>query len=123
MTILGPDDPGKRKIGFTMCERNGVKIYPYDSVGHLSGIDPGRLWPILAEDGLREGTKVLVPGLMGGYHVMTVERDEHGVLSAKDEHLTAILKYGEDERGCWTCVALMNLRGVAKLDLLKLRSR
>jgi hypothetical protein len=118
LTVLPADDAAPLKLGWTCHERMGVEVYPYDPADHSEGgLDLEKLSPITEEGGLTEGMQVLVAGLLGGFHVMAVRRDEHGVLSAKGERLTGILRFGEDDRGCWVCLGLVNMRAIEKLEL------
>lgn len=104
--VLGPDDPKQEPLGWKMYERLGTTICKRDAIGTP-----------LKENELAVGDEVLVPGLFGGYHVMTVEgRGDPGRMGAQNEALMAILALDHDE---WVCVALINLRGVSKLTTEK----
>lgn len=120
LRVLPADDPKGRTIGFTCREYNGVRIHRYDGAtperdddGHWIGLEP-----ITEQGGIKAGDKVLVHGLFGELYIMDVEANEHGTLHAKGERLTGILKFGEDDRNCWVCLGLVNLRGVTKMELM-----
>ena len=107
LTVL-PADPEQKPIGFVCHEYMGARVYKM-----LDGVPVEE--PLKNRDDIRVGTELAVPALMGGYHVMTVEKDEYGQFTAKGGHLSAILRFGEDDRQCWVCVGLVNLGAVRKL--------
>jgi len=105
------DKPDEIKLAWTVEEQLGVEI-----------CKPGSTQTRLGRFDLCEGDEVLVPGLMGGYHVMTVTRDQYGEVSAKGEQLMAALEFDEDRgAGAWVCVGLINLRGIEKLTVAEAR--
>ena len=110
LTVL-PADPPRKTLGFTIREFLGHEIY------FREGFDPEDRQPITTKDGLKVGDEILVKALVPGYHIMTVEADKYGELSARSEEMMAVLKFGEDGRESWTCIGLVNLRGLKKLEL------
>lgn len=125
IVVLGPDDPNQRKIGLVVCEREGGEVFLFEEGREYKPGPNGRLdlEPILSQDVLKPGVKVLVPFITGGYHRMTVVKDSYGVLYAEnydDEGkpvLSANLVFDADDRHCWTSSLTMNLRGLKKLGL------
>jgi hypothetical protein len=113
LTVIPADDPKMRTIGWTVTERNGVTLFKFDAAG---GID---IRPLLSLADLVEGDEIAVAALTGGYHKMTVKKDEEGKLMGCNDSLLAILRFAEDDRKCWTCVGLINTRGLAKLDVTR----
>jgi len=109
VTVFGPDDPNQKPLGWMMYERRGTSIYKFDD-DFRCGVAKH---PIKKGE-LAAGDEVVVPGLFGDYHLMTVERDELGKMSARNAALLASLDLDQDE---WVCIALINLRGVEKLTL------
>ncbi len=112
VTVLPADDPRRRVIGLPLViEHLGVPIMRIRPRGGLS--------PFEGEDSLGVGQEVLVPSMFQeGYIPMVAQMNEDGSLVAKTQsgQTLAILKY-ESERKCWTCVGLVNLRGLKKLQL------
>lgn len=120
LTVLPADDPSKREIGLVIRERNGVEIHKFEEGRKYERDEDGRwkdLAPITEEGDLRAGDKILVPGLMGELFVMSVEADKYGALTARGEHLSAVLEFGKDDRHAWVCVGLINLRGLQRLEI------
>lgn len=112
LTVLPADEPNKPTIGWTMTERNGVQITK----------SPEAEDPITDRDGIKVGDTVYVPAMFGeGHYVMKIEADDHGgELYARSEGgLLGILEFGADDRNAWTCIGLVNPRGVTKLSLTK----
>lgn len=115
LTVLPADDVKQEKLGWTVREYLGCEVYPYkpDAEGKL----PPQLEPIKTEDGLKEGMQILVPSLVGGFHIMTVMKEDNE-LYARGEKLMGALEFAkEDGRNAWVCVGLINMRGVEKLEL------
>jgi hypothetical protein len=115
-TVLGADDLDP-KVTFTIRERQGTPVFKFRAEDHPDAIDAAKLADITREDGLVPGDKILVPGLMGGYHLLTVEAHPEGGLSAKNDSLLAILEFGKDDRGAWVCTGLVNKRVLSKLRI------
>lgn len=113
-TVLGPDDPNQKPLGFSVSERLGCNVYRLNE-GSTSVVEV----PLTNKDDLVEGMTLGVPALMGGYHVMKVKKDEYGEMHAQDDKLLAVLKFGEDDRHAWICVGLINTRGLKNLRLQK----
>lgn len=126
LTVLPADNPEGRTIGFTCREYMGAEIHLYN------GTPPERdengwvgLEPITDRDGTKISDKVLVHGLFGELFLMTVDRrmgDESFIAVTVREDGTpggmmGHLKFGEDDRNCWVCTGLFNLRAVRKLEL------
>ncbi len=127
ITVLSADDCNQAKIGLPMYEVNGVEVHKYvegsepsrDEVGRWQGLES-----IGDREGIKPGDQILVPDLFGDLLIMRVEADQHGVLSARSQKedgtpggLVAILAFGEDDRDCWACTGLINLKGIEKLEL------
>lgn len=113
LTVLPADPPNQQPIGFRCYERQGVEVFRIDRT-----LDPPVVQePLTCEGDLQEGMELAVPGLMRGYHVMTVRRDELDGLYAQGETLMAVLRFAEDERHAWVCIGLVNLRGIKKLSI------
>lgn len=120
MTVLGPDDPNQKPLGWVVHERNGIEVHKYDEAREYERDAEGRwkgLEPITEEGALRAGDKILVHGLFGELFIMTVEADEAGGLCGRCDQLLALLEYGKDDRRAWVCTGLVNLRGVERLKL------
>lgn len=106
------------ELKWTIREYQGTEVFKYLASDHPEkGIDPAKFVPMKAESDLQVGDEIAVPGLVGGYHLMTVEKGESGGLFAKNEKLLAILEFGKDDRNAWVCGGLINTRGLAKLKV------
>ena len=113
LTVMSTDNPNDRKLGFTIRERMGVSIYKAPE-NYQNGFKEDKLETITDPNGLEHGQLIFIPGLMGGYHVMTVEKDSSGAVSARDEKTMAVLEFEPDDRNCWICGGLINLRGLER---------
>jgi hypothetical protein len=107
VTVLGPDDPNTKTVGWSCYERLGATIIKRGYPGEK-----------LREHDIAPGDEVLVPALSGGYHVMVVDRAADGKLFAQSvvSELLAALAFDID---AWVCVGLINTRCIAKLELKK----
>jgi hypothetical protein len=117
LTLLKSDNPELREIGFTIRERQGTPVFKFLAEDHAENLDLTKLVDITQEEGLVAGDRILVPGLMGGYHLLTVEAHPEGGLSAHNDRLLAILEFGKDERNAWVCTGLINRKGLLKLRI------
>ena len=106
ITVLGPDDPKQKPIGFSMTERDGVEVYKLDD-DFRCGVARNTIGP----DDLKVGMEVVIPSVMGGYHGMVIVEHE-GKLQARGGGWAGVLQVAEDDRKTWVCVAMVNLRGV-----------
>ena len=110
--IIPADNVKNLKIGFTVHEYMGVEVFPF-----VNGeIDKN---PFINESDIYEGMDLAIPGLMGWFHIMKVHKDENGNFYAKTENILASLKFNSDERHCWTCSGLINIKAIKKLYLTK----
>lgn len=98
----------KRTLAFTVCQYEGVEVFPYKKADHPNGIDPKKLVPITVETDLKEGDEILVQSLFGGFDLMTARRDPKGVMRAMNENHIGLLSFGKDNRKCWICSGLIN---------------
>lgn len=75
--------------------------------------------PITEEDAIQVGSVILCPGLMGGFHVGTVERTAEGDWSftTPGGGLWGGLEFGKDDRKAWVCSGVANLKALMKLEL------
>jgi hypothetical protein len=120
ITILGPDVPKAKPIGFTVRDYQGVEIHKYEEGRQYERDEDGRwkdLEPVTEEGALHAGDKILVHGLTGGLMLMTVEANSDGILHGVSGFLSARLEFGKDDRHAWVCTILVNIRGVEKLQL------
>lgn len=115
VTVIGPDDPNMKPLGFRVTERDGVTLFKFDAEG---GIDKR---PLTNQDDVQPGVQLAVASLFGGFIPMTVEQDKEteGRLVARGGNLLAILEFAEDDRKCWTCVGMINMRGLKKLEITR----
>lgn len=111
LTVLAAD-PNTKPIGFVVREYMGTPVFLYPG----EDFKEEDLIPITTRDGLKEGDEILIPGLMGGYHKMTVKGSENG-LSAEGERAIGVLAFGEDDRNAWICGGLINMRGITRLKV------
>lgn len=108
----------KPAVRFSVREYMGTEIFMHPGFELPSGgIDESQLRPILNKNDLTVGSQILVPGLFGGYHLMSIFQADNGDLYAKGETLMAALEFAGDDRGSWVCTGLINLRGVEKLKI------
>ncbi len=122
--VLPPDEP-REALRWTCQEYEGVEIHLYSGTPPLRDDDGWLgLEPIFVKDAIKVGSKVLVHGFYGDLFLMTVEQDEDGNYAAVSEKedgtrgdLMGLLAFGEDDRKCWVCTGLVNLRGVTKLEI------
>jgi hypothetical protein len=75
--------------------------------------------PIRTEDGIQEGSVVLIPGLMGGLGVFTIERMEDGSLCGMGGDRFATLEWDTDDRHCWVCGGTANLKAIQRLEITR----
>lgn len=112
LTVIPADDPQQRTLGWKVTERDGVTLFKFDAEG---GIDKR---PLTNQDDVQPGVRLAVASLFGGFIPMTVEQDkETEGLVARGGNLLAILRFAEDDRACWTCVGMINMRGLKKLSV------
>ena len=98
---------------FTVREYLGPEIHKFDP-----DQPPGQgLAPIRKDDELKPGDQILVPGIGDELILMTVERDEYGVLHGKAGELMAVLEFSNDDREAWVCTGLVNLKGLDRLKI------
>ena len=117
LTTLGPDRPRGETLGFHVYETQGVPIHAYNPEDHPEGsLDHSKLTPI-DKDSLKDGGEVLVPSLVGGYHLMKAGVDNDGVF-AKSGNMVAYLTFDTD-RSCWVCIGMANLRALKKLEITR----
>ncbi len=110
--VLPADDPTNKKIGFTVREYLGCEVFkPLVEGG------PTELMPLTKEEDIKSGDVILVPGLVGGYYWMTVEKDTCGGFRGRSEKLIALLEFAQDDRMAWVCGGLINTRGIEKLEI------
>ena len=112
LTVI-PADPKQESIGFKCYEYLGTKVYRIDRTREVIVVEE----PLLNKADLQVGMELAVPSLLGGYILMTVTKDKYGVLSAKGEKLSATLRFSEDDRKCWTCIGMSNMRAFERLTL------
>jgi hypothetical protein len=92
-----------KKLDFTVREYQGAPIYAAE----------GDVKRTFKQDELHAGQKIAIPSLMSGYHLMEVV-EEDGEMYATDGAWRAMLEFAKDERACWLCVAMINMRGDKK---------
>lgn len=109
-----PADQDRPKLGFTIREYLGSPVYKRYSSPDIRINTENTLKD---REDVQEGDKLAIPWLTGGYVLMTVKRGEDGELYAQGSHHMAALGFDEDDRHCWTCCGLANLRGVERLAL------
>lgn len=73
--------------------------------------------PIRTEDGIQEGSVVLIPALMGGLGVYTIERMDDGSLCGMSGGMFASLEWDTDDRHCWVCGGTANLKAIQRLEI------
>jgi len=108
VTVLPADDPNAPKIGWTVHEYLGSRIFKQDALGT----------PLTNADDIKEGDEIAVPALTRGYYVMTVKKGAAGELYADGDRLMAVLSFNEDDRHAWTCSGVINKRCLSKLSIL-----
>lgn len=106
--ILPADKPLKSKINWTICEYSGCEIH-FLNEGN-SVIEE----PLCLKNQLKDGMRVAVPGLFGGYHLMIVQNDCSCAVTESGD-LIATLSFGEDDRKCWVASGLINTNGIKNL--------
>lgn len=110
LTVIPADEPKVTKLNWVVRERLGCPISRLEN-GVPVQFKPG-------ED-IKEGQEVLVSGLFGGYHPMTITKDEYGVLRAESEKLVGVLTsemYEENNEPIWVCTGLINNRALLPLQ-------
>lgn len=112
VTVLGPDDPNQKSIGFMVREYEGVELHPLTEDG--KGVDKQKTFK---EGELREGMTVACASLFGGYNVIEIKKDQYGEFYGVSGDFHAVLKFATDDRACWVSIAGMNLRAVKKLTV------
>lgn len=108
-TVLGPDDPTAKRLGWTMQELQGVTVYKLDDDFRC-----GTGQNTIKKDEIQVGMEIAIPA-MRGYFVGKVAQNEYGEFYANVLHWRAVLEVAQDERDCWVSIALINMRGIAKL--------
>lgn len=74
---------------------------------------PNQSEPINDEDALKVGDTVWVPGLVGDTWEMVITERNGRSAVASAETMSAGLSFGDDDRSCWVCIALINNRSIA----------
>lgn len=126
MTVLGPDDPKARTVGFTVWEEKGPPVYkippdwtPPEGVEDL----PRSYWQdyeVRDRDGLKVGDMVLVPVLLGYVKAFVQAEKDKDQLVAKSENLLCLLEYVSRRGGeyyCWCSTAAINARALKRLEI------
>lgn len=109
VTVLGPDDPKQKTLGFVVREYDGVELHPLTEAG---GVDTTKTFK---EGELQVGMKVALASLFGGYNVVEIRQDEKGEFYGINGGFYAFLKLATDERACWVSPGGGNLRAIKKL--------
>ena len=86
--VLGPDDPKKSLLGFSVFERNGTTVRK-----------PGSSEALLRLEDIQPGDELLVLMFTGKVLMTAVLVD--GVLWAESGRTLANLEYDKDDRHCW----------------------
>lgn len=104
-------------LNWTVQERQGLTIYSYGpEIDPKVPINEAELKEI-GRDDLRVGQQVVVPGLFGRF-LMTVQLGKYGEFYAETEDTLALLRFEEDDgRTCWVCEAMINKRGLLRMNL------
>lgn len=112
------------KLNWTVTEYNGVEVLTAPSGLTYEEILEVVNWPenfkpelIKDKDAVQEGSIVLIPGLFGGLGAYRIESTESGSLIGMSGSVMACLEFGEDDRNCWVCSGLANLKAVKKLNM------
>lgn len=109
--LIAADPPSGRTPGI-WCDRvySGSEVY-------LVVDDQVILEPVMTQDGLKEGDKVLCPSLAGDFRA-TILTGTFGNLFAQgdeDEHHVGWLEFAKDDRACWTCSGTAYLKNLTRL--------
>jgi len=127
LTVLPADEPGQKKIGWTVKEYMGfpIKTAP-QGLTHEEAMNTGN-WPegfepeiITEKDGIKEGDLILAPNL-SGWTVARVETTSEGKFAglSQDKGWIYFLEFGQDDRKCWVCGGSGNLKAIQRLELTK----
>jgi hypothetical protein len=84
-----------------------------DTANWPKGFRPIR---ITREDALKPGMAVLVADLGGGYALYVVESTGEG-LGGRSGEMVAFFEFGQDDRQCWICTGVANLKGLERLEI------
>lgn len=76
----------------------------------------GQAGPILREDELKEGDKILFFGLFGECMPGVVKVDKYGVRYFNGSGFIGSLTFGHDARECWVCTGLGNLKALERIN-------
>jgi len=99
-------------LGWTIKEYHGSPVYKRQPDG---SVDTETTFKNL--DDLKEGDELAIPWLTGGYVLMTVQRGVYGEVFAQGQPHIAVLEFDKDDRHCWTCGGIVNLRGLERLEI------
>jgi hypothetical protein len=110
------------EIKWVVKEYSGVEVltapegHSYEEIvdGTWPDFEPE---PITDPEGLTVGRVVLVPSLMGGLSVYQVERATDGDLLLRSGDMLGMVEFAPDDRGCWVCIGVANIKAIQKLNL------
>lgn len=98
LTVIGPDKPKPKEIGFTCHFVEGGEVFLFHN-------DDEPFGPTIPNDqDLVVGSTVLVPTLWGGYSKMVVTGEDR----AEDDFNVAVLFRSKDDRQCWVSDTMIN---------------
>lgn len=95
--ILPADAPRDIKLGWKVYEYMGAKIYK----------DIASKAPLLKYDDIQKGDEIYA------YGVKAIVKEGY----ATSGHYVFTLEYDKDDRHCWVCIGIGNMRGLEKLQL------
>jgi hypothetical protein len=88
------EENGIRTLNWVIREYNGCEVYR-----------PGKDYPLLNKDDLKVGDKIDCWGSIA---------EVTGLTTAKSEHVIFMLEFDKDDRHCWVCNGVINMRGIER---------
>jgi hypothetical protein len=88
---------GYMKLNWTIKEYVGCEIFKQEAPQSS----------LINEDDLKEGDQIICYSWL-----LTVKKNEDGELYGENKQLYAILDFSKDDRKCWVCGGIINLRGI-----------
>lgn len=96
----------ENKIGFTVREYMGCEIKKFNEDGTVN------MSELTKYEDIKVGMVIALP-TMTGFFKATVE---DGMKFASNGKWGGILEFNKDDRQCWVCGGVINLRGVEKVN-------
>lgn len=102
----------KEKLNFIINEYLGPEVFKFKSDGSVNVENTLQNYNDIHID-----DKIAIPILTNNYITMIVNIDENGKFYGKCSNHLAVLEFNTDNRHCWICMGLVNIKSIEKLEM------